>query len=145
MLGLCFDYRVMNSERGFFFVPGVSLGIVYSAFQVALMKAKLPQHMHRDVITYNSRRWSAPELLASHAVDRVAVGHEVSSNAQDLAQALTRSGAGVAHQRAARGRIKRLLYEPVLEALAHGDSGLMDLGGRPAGEAYAPPPRRSNL
>jgi hypothetical protein len=42
MMGLCFDYRVMNSDKGFFFVPGVDLGIVYSPFQTAMMLAKLP-------------------------------------------------------------------------------------------------------
>jgi enoyl-CoA hydratase/carnithine racemase len=42
MMGLCFDYRIMNSEKGFFFVPGVDLGIVYSPFQTAMMMAKLP-------------------------------------------------------------------------------------------------------
>lgn len=33
-LGLCTDYRVMNASRGFFFVPAVDLGVVYSPFQV---------------------------------------------------------------------------------------------------------------
>ena len=63
MMGLCFDHRVMNSEKGFFFVPGVDLGITYSPFQTAMMCAKLPSSMHQDVIVYNSRRWNAADLM----------------------------------------------------------------------------------
>merc|ERR1719277_2572593 len=72
MFGLCFDYRVMSDDRGFFFIPGVDLGLVYSPFQVELMKAKLPMHMHRKVIVFNSQRWTASQLLQEHVVDVVA-------------------------------------------------------------------------
>jgi len=61
MMGLAFDYRVMASDRGFFFIPGVDLGLIYAPTQIALMKAKLPQDMHREVIVFNSRRWTAEE------------------------------------------------------------------------------------
>merc|ERR550525_1413656 len=47
MMGLAFDYRVMASDRGFFFIPGVDLGLVYAPTQVELMKAKLPRALHR--------------------------------------------------------------------------------------------------
>ena len=55
--------------RGLFFIPGVDLGLVYAPMQTELMKAKLPQAMHRDVILFNSRQgrrvewdlpWSTP-------------------------------------------------------------------------------------
>ncbi|CAE8640151.1 unnamed protein product, partial [Polarella glacialis] len=59
MMGLAFDFRVMSSDRGFFFVPGVDLGLVYAPMQTELMKAKLPASMHRDVILFNRRRWTA--------------------------------------------------------------------------------------
>ena len=102
-MGLCFDYRVMSDDRGFFFIPGVDIGcegcraaptitpwrvmcrytnlyglhrktlaatapplaprLVYSPLQTAVMTAKLPASMHRDVIVFNSKRWVAPELL----------------------------------------------------------------------------------
>lgn len=50
MFGLCFDYRVMNGGRGYFFVPGVDLGIIYSSFQVELMKAKLYVRVTREAV-----------------------------------------------------------------------------------------------
>jgi hypothetical protein len=30
MLGFAFDVRIMTSDRGLFFVPGIDLGLVYS-------------------------------------------------------------------------------------------------------------------
>lgn len=74
MMGLCFDYRIMSSDRGFFFIPGIDIGLVYSPLQVrahvlgwgtrlasshvgcsvwgvtqtAVMTTKLPAPMHRE-------------------------------------------------------------------------------------------------
>ncbi|CAL1152742.1 unnamed protein product [Cladocopium goreaui] len=69
MMGLAFDFRVMASDSGYFFIPGVDLGLVYSPMQMALMKAKLPPNLHRDVILFNLRRWTASELLVAGAID----------------------------------------------------------------------------
>ena len=75
---MCFDYRIMNSEKGFFFIPGVDLGIVYSMFQTKLIQAKLPDvNMHRDVIVMNSRRWTAPELLDRGVLEAAVPGDDV--------------------------------------------------------------------
>ena len=46
MLALCVDVRLMSRGKGWFFVPGVDLGLVYSPFQLALMRAKLPAQLH---------------------------------------------------------------------------------------------------
>ena len=32
--GLTFDYRIMNRDSGYFFMPAVDLGVVYSSFHV---------------------------------------------------------------------------------------------------------------
>lgn len=58
MMGLAFDFRLMSRDAGFFFIPAVDLGLVFSPFQTQLMKAKLPRSMHRDVLLFNSRRWT---------------------------------------------------------------------------------------
>merc|ERR1719152_627331 len=84
MMGLAFDYRVMSSDRGFFFIPGVDLGIVYAPLQVALMKGKLPPSMQRDVIVYNIKKWNASDLLATGAVDAVAPAADVQEKALEL-------------------------------------------------------------
>merc|ERR1719277_2268849 len=77
MMGLALDYRVMSSDRGFFFIPGVDLGLVYAPVQVELMKAKLPLLMHRDVILFNTRRWAAADLVGQGVVETAVASHEV--------------------------------------------------------------------
>merc|ERR1719221_983586 len=69
MMGLAFDYRVMANDRGFFFIPGGDLGIVYAPLQTALMKAKLSVNMHREVILFNRKRWVGPELQEQGVVE----------------------------------------------------------------------------
>ena len=75
---------------GYFFIPGVDLGLVYAPMQLALMKAKLPVAMHRDVILFNARprkkrpcgallqrRWTAHDLFTAGAIDAAEPCHMV--------------------------------------------------------------------
>eukprot|EP00434_Breviolum_minutum_P011713 symbB.v1.2.010333.t1/scaffold671.1/size323421/14 len=126
MMGLALDFRIMSSDSGFFFIPGIDLGLVYAPMQMALMKAKLPQNMHRDVILFNSRRWTAPELLLAGAIDAAEPSHLVLPHALKLAQNLRIKGRGAA-RKALQG-IKRGLYHEVLQA-----EGEMTFPGRVRG------------
>ncbi len=136
-MGLCFDHRVMNSEKGFFFVPGVDLGITYSPFQTAMMCAKLPSSMHQDVIVYNSRRWNAADLVEKEVVIKTAPAAELMATAMEFAESLAPKGSGPARQ--AMGPIKKLVYKQVLKEL-ESDAG-MGYGGRQRGvdKAGLPP------
>ena len=66
MLMLCFDEIVMNSERGYCFVPGIDLGLTYSPGMAALMAARLPFAIRHSFIVMG-KRMTAPQL-AEHAV-----------------------------------------------------------------------------
>ena len=72
------------------------------------MKAKLPSALHRDVILFNARRWTAPELLAAGAIDAAEPSHQVLPKALQLAQSLRSKGRGPA--RKVLGALKRGLY-----------------------------------
>jgi len=140
MMGLTFDFRVMNSGQGYFFIPGVDLGIVYSPFQTALFKAKLPQHMHRDVVVLNAKRWRADDLLNATLVEATASDEAQTIRAAvDLAQSLTPKG----KMRETMRGIKRNLYHEVLSAMS--TAPIMDVSGRTKGVAYAAPPVASKL
>lgn len=141
MMGLCFDYRVMASDSGFFFIPGIDLGLIYAPLQMALMKAKLPSSMHRDVILFNTRRWKGEDLLAQKVVDVAVPTSEVLTQALALAAELRSKGQGPA--RKALSGIKRGLYSEVLLALREG--GDMGYDGRPRGLHSAAPPRTAKL
>lgn len=141
MMGLSFDYRVMATDRGFFFIPGVDLGLVYSPGQMALMAAKLPQNMHREVILFNTRKWTGEELLAKGVVDAGVPADEVTGRALQLAAEMRPKGQGPA--RLALGSIKRGLYKHVLQAFEEGKD--MDLSGRSRGVDRAAPTPASKL
>ena len=129
MMGLCFDYRIMSNDRGFFFIPGVDLGLVYSPLQTAVMTTKLPTSMFRDVIIMNNRRWAADELVEREVIESAVPSDEVVPAALELAQTLKAKGVGPA--RAAMGGIKAAVYKPVLDALEV--QGAMGYSGRTKG------------
>mmetsp|Transcript_91534 Transcript_91534/g.294145 ORF Transcript_91534/g.294145 Transcript_91534/m.294145 type:complete len:119 (+) Transcript_91534:572-928(+) len=100
------------------------------------MKAKLPADMHREVILFNSRRWSGADMLQRGAVETAVAAPEVLPRALALAAVLRPKGRGPA--RLALGGIKRVMYRQVLDAL---DSWVdMGYGGRTRGVDRAPPP-----
>jgi len=141
MMGLTFDHRIMNAEKGYFFIPAVDLGVVYSSFQIELMKAKLPFWMHREVIIYNSTRWQAKELCQHHVIDSAVQSDQVLPESLLLATELIKTK-GHGSSRNAMGPIKVKVYGPVLAALKLDESRLMRFSGRRKGTNYAPPPSK---
>lgn len=134
MMGLAFDYRVMASDRGFFFIPGVDLGLIYAPLQIALMKSKLSPEMQREVIVFNSKRWNGEALAQKGIVECAVPSKQVLAKAMELAASLKPKGSGGA--RKALGGIKRAVYKDVVEACAAG--GGMNMSGTTKGVEYAP-------
>ena len=110
MLALSFDYMVMNADRGWFFVPGIDLGLVYSPGMTALMQAKTPTVMHLPMIGY-AQRYGGNDLAALGVAQRVASGGPagVLSEALALAKSLRVKGRDAQYRRTL-GAIKRRLY-----------------------------------
>merc|ERR1719183_3369363 len=92
MLGLAFDVRVMPSDgKGLFFVPGIDIGLVYSAGMTELMKAKLPQPMHNDVLCF-AKRYQCDELATLGVVNAAPVASNLLATAIEMATALKSKG-----------------------------------------------------
>ena len=132
MLALACDERVMRSDRGYFCLPEVDLGLPFTAGMSALVAARLtPQAAHAAMIT--AARLGGEEAAARGIVD-AAVGEDavVETAVERAAAQAGRAGATVA-------AIKRGLYAEALgklEALARpgaGGGGLSDLVDRPPG------------
>ncbi len=63
MLTCCFDARVMRSDRGYWCLPEVDLGLPLSAAMAATVSARLPaEAVHDAMIT--GRRYGAEDALA---------------------------------------------------------------------------------
>ncbi|TEB18186.1 hypothetical protein C9890_0452 [Perkinsus sp. BL_2016] len=70
ILALCCDYRVM-AERGFFFLPAVELGIVYSQGFLEVVKSKVDSpHLQRDMLLF-SKRYTSSALHNIGLVEKV--------------------------------------------------------------------------
>ncbi|GBG31613.1 Enoyl-CoA hydratase, mitochondrial [Hondaea fermentalgiana] len=105
MLGLAFDYRIMNVEKGLFFVPAIDIGLVYSPGMTELMKAKTPVHMHNDMIVY-AKRYGATDLVRENVVVEAVKLVEVVSVSLQFARELV-----------AKGRFKGPKYRETMESI----------------------------
>ena len=120
MLGLSFDVRVMSSDRGYFFVPAIDLGLVYSPGMTSLMMNKTPFSMHRDMIQF-AKRFSAADLLSAHVVEKAVPGVEVFDMAWSLAVGLKAKGKN-ARYRDTMHKIKLNMYADTVRLLTDKDA-----------------------
>jgi enoyl-CoA hydratase/carnithine racemase len=76
MLSLCHDFRVMRSDRGFFCLPEVDLGIPFTAGMDALIKRRLPQLVAHEAMVTGARyggEAAAAKGIVHHVVAEAAV------------------------------------------------------------------------
>lgn len=117
MLGFACDYRVMG-PRGLCFFSGVDIGLKYTVGMMALMVAKTPVQMHRDLIVFG-KRFSFAELASHGAVDDLSSQDtHMLRHAIELAEKVCIKGSTPDYRRAMAG-IKTGLYEHAVEALTH--------------------------
>lgn len=110
MLALACDERVMRTDRGFFSLPEVAIGLPFTDGLSALITARLaPQAAHRAMTT--AHRFPSQEALAAGIVDAVAAEDEV------LPKAVARAAALAGTAGPTLGAIKSGLYATVAERL----------------------------
>jgi enoyl-CoA hydratase/carnithine racemase len=121
MLSLAHDFAVMRSDRGYFCLPEVDLGMNFTPGMFALIQSRLtPATAHEAMTT--GRRYTAEQATAAGIVQRAVPEDEVLPAARELAASLAgKNGEAV-------GRIRAGMYGPALAAL-HGPAL-----GRPASE-----------
>ena len=122
MLALSLDQRVMNAHRGYFFVPGSHIGLIYSKGMAELLKAKTPNAMHNALIV-QSARFTAAQLMDHKVVEKVAAPSSV------LDEALTLAGVLSQHkpyegQRDVMTGIKKRVYDKAFESLLEGGENM---------------------
>lgn len=103
MLTLCHDVTVMRSDRGYWCLPEIDLGMFLTPGEQAIVTAKLPAATVNEALT-TGRRYSGPDALAAGIV------HEVAPDADVVDRAVA-----IANERAAKATgslaaIKRGLY-----------------------------------
>lgn len=110
MLALAHDFAVMRTDRGYFCLPEVDLGMSFTPGMSALIQARLSATVaHEAMIT--GRRYSAEEARAAGIVQHTAIEAEVLPEAVALAASLAGKSGTVT------GKIRTGLYGPALAAL----------------------------
>lgn len=111
MLALAHDLAVMRSDRGYFCLPEVDLGIPFTPGMNALIRARLPIVTAHEAMT-TGRRYGGEEAHEAGLVAGVGTEEEV------LDIAVARAEERAAKAGPTMGAIKARLYGEVVEALA---------------------------
>jgi enoyl-CoA hydratase/carnithine racemase len=110
MLALAHDLAVMRSDRGYFCLPEVDLGIPFTPGMNALIRARLPIETAHESMT-TGRRYGGDEAHAAGIVAGVGAEDEI------LDIAVARAQERAAKAGPTMGAIKARLYGEVIEAL----------------------------
>lgn len=110
MLALAHDQAVMRTDRGFFCLPEVDLGMPFTAGMSALIQARLsPATAHEAMVT--GRRYTAEEAVAERIVAQAVPEEEV------LPAAVARAAGQAGKTGTSVARIRTDMYRGVLDAL----------------------------
>lgn len=116
MLALACDSRVMREDRGYFCLPEVDLGFVFTAGMTGLLQARLPAAIaHQAMVT--GRRYGGTEAVTARIAEEAVPAGRV------LAAAAERAAALAAKPRTTVAAIKRGLYGDVVAALGNSEPG----------------------
>lgn len=113
MLAIAHDVRIMRSDRGYWCLPEVDLGMPFTPGMNALIPARIPaMTAHEAMVT--GRRYTADEAVAAGIASRALPEAEVVPAAVEVARSLAaKAGPGIA-------TIRTTLHAPVLQALRGG-------------------------
>lgn len=110
ILATAHDHQVMRGDRGFFCLPGITVGISYTPGSLELLTGRLPTRAAHAALT-TGRRYGGTDAQALGLVDEVAAEGDVLAKAVGRAQ-------GLVHTRGRTlGEIKNSLYAGAVAAL----------------------------
>jgi enoyl-CoA hydratase/carnithine racemase len=110
MLALACDFRVMRTDRGYFCIPEIDLGLPLHPGMAALIQARLPKlTAHEAIVT--GRRYGAVEALARGIIDYATPVVDL------LPKAISVAGPLAGKNRSVMQTHRRLLYGEVLKLL----------------------------
>lgn len=114
MFSLAHDFRVMRTDRGYWCLPEVELGMPLRPGMNALITSRLPKPtFHEAIVT--ARRYGAQDAQAAGIVQEIAKEADVLTSAIDLA------APHVAKSREAMVALKREMYAATIRTLRAGE------------------------
>ena len=110
MLALCCDFRVMRTDRGYFCIPEIDLGLPLAPGMASIIQARLPKlTAHEAIVT--GKRYGGSEALERGIVDFAVPEVDLLPKSTSLA------APHAAKNRAVMQAHKRLMYAETLRLL----------------------------
>ena len=98
ILASAFDFRLMRSDRGFFCLPEIDLGIPLLPGMLALLRSAIPQYK-LDEMVYAGSRLTAEECLAHHIITKACPRDDLLEESLALARTFTKERKTVAEMK----------------------------------------------
>lgn len=84
MLALCADHRIMRTERGFWSLPEVLLGMPFTTGMASLLRVRLPDPTVTEAMT-TGRRYGGADAAAAGIVEQAVDVDQLLATATDIA------------------------------------------------------------
>jgi enoyl-CoA hydratase/carnithine racemase len=125
ILCCAFDFRLMRSDRGFFCLPEVDLGIPFLPGMNAMLKKAIPMNM-LAYMQFTGVRLTADQCVEHHIVHQ-------SAPLENLMEATLAFAMGINKRRPVVAELKRRLNAPIVDAIdvvdvAYIESGQFNIG-----------------
>ncbi len=120
ILSCCFDFRFMRSDRGFFCLPEVDLGIPFLPGMNAILGKAIPRHLLEEM-QLTGCRLTAADCLSHHVVRAALPADTLCAEALAFAQPLKK-------KRSVVGELKRRLNRSILQIMESEDPPLIASG-----------------
>ncbi len=111
MMAISADFQVMRSDRGFFCLPEVDLGMPFTVGMAALINSRLPKQTAIEAMT-TGRRYGGPDALGAGIIQTAVPGEDV------LPTAIKHAASLVAKRGPNLAGIKRSIHGALLDDLA---------------------------
>lgn len=112
------DFRFMRSDRGFFCLPEVDLGIPFLPGELALLLKAIPQYKMEE-LQYAGKRATAEELEAHNVIIKACHLDDLMTETMAFAQGLNKRRVTVAE-------MKQRMYRQIVHVLDVGDPPVID-------------------
>lgn len=109
ILCCAFDFRFMRSDRGFFCLPEIDLGIPFLPGMNALLRSALPEYLVREM-QLTGIRLTADQCLDHHFIQKAC-------NGDDLLTETLNFSAGINKRRPVTAEFKARLNNRIIEAI----------------------------
>jgi enoyl-CoA hydratase/carnithine racemase len=111
LLALAHDYRIMRSDRGYFCLPSIDIGIPFTAGMAALIADKIPQPGAHDLVI-SGGEIGAEEAFTSGIVTKAVTADQVLPASAEMARGFTGKDA------ATLSAVKRRMYHNSVRLLS---------------------------